>query len=346
MRIFNKLLATLGASMIVVSVGGTAMAQTATDFVPEKGAIDEATKDELKEGWDPALSLGASIALSSNSNVIGQVDGASWTVGLNVLGRLDYREGVHEWRNTGKLNEVFTRTPTIDEWVKTIDILNIESVYYYKFADNFGLYGLFSLDTSIFKGTDVQPGAVAYVNKDTGANITTADRLKLTDAFQPLTLKESIGVFYRPISTKTIEVDIRAGVGALQVFADGALAGADDAATAGVIELVELKSFNQIGGVLGATAVGEIEGGRINYSAHAELFFPFVTSDPVLESDGVTEKGLGDLISYDLGAKVSFKLFEWASLDYEFKALLQPQLLDEWQIQNNLLLTFSFSLIE
>jgi hypothetical protein len=39
-------------------------------------------------------------------------------------------------------------------------------------------------------------------------------------------------------------------------------------------------------------------------------------------------------------------LFEWASLDYELKIMRLPQLVDAWQIQNNLLLTFSYTLID
>jgi len=35
----------------------------------------------------------------------------------------------------------------------------------------------------------------------------------------------------------------------------------------------------------------------------------------------------------------------WASLDYSFKAIREPQLLDKWQVQNNLLLSFAYTLV-
>jgi hypothetical protein len=40
---------------------------------------------------------------------------------------------------------------------------------------------------------------------------------------------------------------------------------------------------------------------------------------------------------------LSFKLVEWASLDYILKTLRQPQLVQDWQVQNMLLLTFGYS---
>ena len=54
---------------------------------------EEVVKDKKPEGWDPALILGASIAVSTNTNFIGQADGNSFTGGLNLLGRLDYLKG-------------------------------------------------------------------------------------------------------------------------------------------------------------------------------------------------------------------------------------------------------------
>ena len=54
-------------------------------------------------------------------------------------------------------------------------------------------------------------------------------------------------------------------------------------------------------------------------------------------------RGAMALTNVEIDATLSFKLVDWASLDYELKALRQPQLLDRFQVQNNLLLTFGLS---
>lgn len=298
----------------------------------------EVVKDTKPQGWDPALVLGASISLSSNSNFVGQADGNSFTGGLNLLGRLDHLQGVVDWRNTLKLNEVFTRTPVIDQFVKTVDQLFFESVLYLRYSEVVGPFASVKLETSILEGRDVRPSAVDYsvdgTTVETGVTST-----RLTDPFQPLQLKEAIGVFASPISKKTIEVDFRAGFGASQTFADGARIVKDDASTATIVELVSLKDVIQAGAVLGVEAKGELEEGRVNYQARAEVMTPFINDD-------AANRDALELTNVDIGAKLGFKLFEWASLNYELKIMRLPQLVDAWQIQNNLLLTFSYTLID
>jgi hypothetical protein len=44
-------------------------------------------------------------------------------------------------------------------------------------------------------------------------------------------------------------------------------------------------------------------------------------------------------MNIDLGGQLSFKLVEWASLDYQIKAVREPQVLDGFQVRNSLLLT-------
>lgn len=319
----------------LTATAGTALSAADPGLLPKE---EEVVKDEKPEGWDPALILGASISVSTNTNFIGQANGNSFTGGLHLLGRLDYLKGVIDWRNVLKIDEVFTQTPVIDEFVKSIDQLAFESVIYYRISPLFGPFASFKLDTSILEGRDVRGAPIDYSE---GGEVLAEDvtSIKLTDGFQPLSLKEAIGFFLRPISKKTVEVDIRGGFGASQNFADGALLVSDDAATADVIELTALADVIQAGAVLEVASKGELEEGRIQYSARAEVMIPFLNDDPL-------ERSATDLTNFDIGAKLGFKLFEWASLSYELKILRLPQLLDAWQIQNNLLLTFSYALID
>jgi len=333
MRNFVQSLA--GAATLLVAFYGPALAAADPGLLPKE---QEVIKDEKPSGWDPALVLGVSIALSANSNFVGQPDGSSTTGGLNLLGRLDFLEGKHDWRNTLKINEVFTRTPIIDDFVKTIDQLYFESVYYLRASEHVGPFASFKLETSILEGRDVRPTKVDYALD--GATIAEKQSsIKLTDGFQPMALKQAIGLFWSPLNTKTIELDFRVGVGASETLADGARIVADDAATATVVELSSLKDVIQAGAVIGVEAKGELEEGRINYTVRGEVMMPFINDDP-------QNRSAPDLTNVDLGAKLGFKLFSWASLDYELKLLRLPQLVDAWQIQNNLLLTFSYALVD
>lgn len=328
-------LSVFGAASLVCVTSGPVLAAADPGLLPTE---TEVVKEEKPQGWDPALVLGASIALSTNSNFIGQPDGNSFTGGLNLLGRLDLLDGFIDWRNTLSINEVFTRTPVIDDFVKTIDLLLFESVLYYRISPIWGPFASFKLETAMLQGRDVRPAAIDYSLDGT---VVAEDQtsIKLTDPFQPLQLKEAVGAFLRPISKKSVEVDIRTGFGASQTFADGARIIADDAATADVIELISLKDVMQAGWVFGVEAKGELEEGRINYATRAEVMMPFINDDPA-------NRGVTDLTNFDINAKLGFKLFEWASLSYELKIMRLPQLLDAWQIQNNLLLTFSYALID
>ena len=330
--------ASAAAAAGVALLGTTAVHAADPALLPKEAEVKKARDDKQPEGWSPFLQLSANLAVAGSSNAIGQPDGHAVTVGLNILGRLDYLMGKWDWRNTLKLNEAFTRTPVVDAFVKSGDQLSLESVLYWNLTDWAGPFASFKLDTSVFPGVDVRASAVDYsVGGTIVANDTTHHRL--AGAFEPLALKQALGAYLRPISTKPIEVRVKAGFGAAETFADDVEVLTDDAATAGVVELGVLKDSIQAGVVVGVEAKGEFDKGRLTYAAHAEVMLPFVNDDPA-------DRDAAELANVDIGAKLGVKLVEWASLDYEVKLVRQPQLLDEWQFQHGLLLTFSYTAID
>lgn len=336
-----RLIAPLAFALLLLPLATTAQAQDDPDYVPE----DTGGTKEFEPGWDIGLTIGANLNLSSNSSVIGQPDGASYTVGGNLQLAFDYfTEGGFEFRNRLGLRETFTRTPVLPEFVRTIDELDFEAITYYHFSTArwVGLFGRFVLRTSIFEGFAVQPEEVDFVITDLNGDTRTqtTDRLKLTDSFSPLTLKESVGGFLRPIDHKWIRLELRSGVGARQTFADDQLTLNDDPDTA-TIEVATLNSFTQIGleNVLMASGTGF--GKRVTYTGTIETLTPFYNSDAQTD-----DRNAFGVTNVEVSAALSFKLVEWASLDYEFRALRQPALLDEFQIQHNLLLTFGYTLLD
>ncbi|NUQ76590.1 MAG: hypothetical protein HUU21_23870, partial [Polyangiaceae bacterium] len=329
------------AASAVASIGLLARAASAdppavqTTYVEKpKGA------DERAQGWAPGLLVGATFNLTNNRSVVGQVDGTNLSAGFVLDGALDFNKGPHELRNTLAAGSGIARTPALEAWVKTRDELAFESIYLYHIVDWFGPFARFAMNTQIFPGSDPRatPTTYAITYTDGSRETITGTRLHLSDPFQPMTLKQSLGVFAQPLNKESILLEARAGLGAQEVLASDVLSLADDAATPDV-EVNELASFNQLGAEAVVEASGAIREKQILYKAGVSVLLPLVYSD-LPEGD---DRNSIDLMNVDIVGALSFKLVEWASLDYQLHMVRQPQLVDAWQIQNNLLFTLSFA---
>ena len=337
-----KLFSTLATLIFATTLcAGSLFADEAKPDYVEDTTIKKAAEAEKKpDGWDFTTTIGSSTAFNDNRDVIGQPEGSSWLIGVNFTGAADMLYGKHEWRNSLGLKLSFARTPIIEEFVKSSDELSFETIYIYRFWQPWlGAFTRFGMQTALLAGKDVRAGDVTYALPD--GTTAVKDRLTMTDAFNPMKLKESAGLVYTPLASDAVSIETRAGFGGRQVFADDQMVLADDKDT-DTIEISALKSYNQLGSELTASMWGKLYGKLVTYKLNAEAMTPFV-HDELLAGD---ERSAIDLTNVELSMKLSFKLISWASLDYEFKAVREPQLLDEWQIQNNLLLTFSYSLID
>lgn len=334
----HRLVVSLFPFAATLLLGATASAQdeeaaVTPEFVPEVDAEEGRTP-----GWSTLLGVGSTVNLSDNRSVIGQTDGANFNFGFNFDGAVDYNHEEHEWRNRLGIKEGLTQTPQVDELVKTTDNIDFETIYLYHVTEWFGPFARFALSTSAFRGHDVRPDITQYdiTTVDGGVTTVNAQRLTLTDPLLPLRLKESVGPFLRPLSRKDLNLEIRTGIGARQTFADDQLAITDDDATEDVIEVTELQDNHQLGWESALEIWGDLQEGKASYRAGVEFLVPFVTSELPPEDD----RNAFELTTIEVNGALSFRLVEWASLDYELKVLKEPLLLDEYQIQNNLLLTF------
>ena len=52
----------------------------------------------------------------------------------------------------------------------------------------------------------------------------------------------------------------------------------------------------------------------------------------------------GEKLNVKINGRIDFHLTDWFALSYELKAVREPQVLNDWQIQNNILMTLSYSL--
>lgn len=329
------------AILITVLAGGLALAQT-PDYVPDK--IDS-TADKKAPGWHPMLKASGTASFSHAKNVVGTDDGSTWNLGLVINGGLDYRSKTgHIWENLLKYQLTYSKTPLFDDFVKSLDNLDFSSTYMYEIPKVpwLGPFASFRALTSLLPGYVVRPVDTGLIVQDKEGvpvgdqtTLTANERYDLTEAFSPTTLRESIGMFARPVQKKHIDFQTRLGLGAWEVFVrDGsAIAGEEN----GVLTIKEMQDSFQMGGELEFTAKGVITDG-VNYGAKAGFMYPFY-HNATTDLEGM------DLLNMEFEASLGVKLTTWASLDYALKAYKYPLIVDDWQITNSLLLTATASIL-
>jgi len=321
-------------------VASPAWAQDTTNYVPA-GEIKQT--ETAPTGLDGALSIAANLALSQNDAVAGQVDGVSLLMGLSILGGVDYLDGPHEWRNTLQLTGAWARTPAVDEFLKTNDLFGVESLYNYFIIDWFGVFGRVAFASSMLPAEDVRSDEHFYSIKRKASatpEVTPKQkRLELASPFQPATLSESLGLFVEPYRSPEVSVSFRAGIGARETFADGVLVIRDDDATLDTIEVEETADVYQGGAEAFLGVSGKLFEKRVTYLIGGAVMFPILNNDD-------QDRSIIDLTYVGANAAMSLALVEWMSVNYQFRAIYDPQLIGDVQIQNNLLLTFKYDFIQ
>lgn len=334
---------------IAVATPRTALADDPAPPTPSKDAGGPATTGKLvvgdagkrPPGWTPGLALGGTLSVLDARDVVGQPSGTTLAVSFAVDADLEFNEGVHEWRSSLKAGLGATRTPAIDEFVKSTDSLAVETTYLAHLHELVGPFGRLGLRTTMLPSLDVRAAAVDYDVKNADGTVTryTGKRLALTDAFQPITFKQTVGAFAQPIRSDDVNVEARLGVGGEETLANGQLALQDDAATPAT-EVVTLSNAYLVGVEAIANAWGALDDDkRISYTVGLDVLVPFAHNDLARGDD---RDGF-DLTGVELRAGLTVRLFDWASLDYKLGVLRQPLIVDSTQVTNTLLLTFGAS---
>jgi hypothetical protein len=287
------------------------------------------------QGWSYNLKLGANLNLVSNKDVVGQLDGATVLVGINLLAGIGYLKGPHEWLNTLVLSEAWSNTPDLP-FVKSGDLFEINSVYNYFLNAFTGPFVRALFQTSILPTERVTVDATTYIRQDTGAFIERGRQFHLSDAFEPLTVLESVGWFLQPVHSERVNAFGRAGLGGRHTWADGARAFDDDKDTPDK-EIKILSDVHQAGLELLVGLDGKELDGRIVYALGASSLLPFINNDD-------ENRSIGKLTRVEFKAALGFGLFSWMSLNYMLKVLRDHQMVEAVQVTNSLLLSFQYSL--
>jgi hypothetical protein len=310
-----------------------------TEIVPDDAAPSE--KATAGGGFDGTLSVAANVNLADNRRVVGQADGLSTLVGLQLIGALNYVHADHELRNALTVSESWARTPTIPHFVKNTDTVEIESLYNYFLTTWFGAFSRLAVNTTLFETQQVTavPTAYAVTRLDGALDSVTTTELTLSDPFQPLSVYESLGVFAEPVASEPFTLTARLGAGARETLTRGALSVGDDDSTVDAVEVRELDDVYQAGAEGFIGFAGSFDDKRLTYDVGGSALLPLINNDD-------QERSPTDLLRLALVAKVTMSFTDWASLNYQFRILDDPQLVDDVQIQNALLLTFQYTLIQ
>lgn len=344
MRKFSvfTLLMTTTYSLFLLSLAkpAPAMAQTSV-WGSDKGVFREPAKADQPPalGWHRSGEAAVNFSLMSSQDVVGQTDGTSQTYGLNLKSSLNHFRQHDEWRNDFSLTESTTKTASIPRFVKSSDELKLSTIYV-RYLENYpkvGPYARAEAAAPLFKGEDVRAEAKTYriTGTDGSSSTQQGTSLRLTDGFLPLATKEAVGFFYKPIKEEKLQVEARLGAAALQIKAAGGYS-VKGVNAAGEVDVHALNDVNQAGLELGLDVKGKFSE-NAGYELALESLTPFIN-----DSKAGDNRDAFRLTNIDGTAKLVSKINEWASMSYDYKLKIQPQLVDRAQQIHMFVLNINF----
>lgn len=323
--------------------GHAALAQTA-DYVPENEALRSSVK---APGLFPKLAFSGTAALSSTSNVVGSNDGSTWNLGSIINGGLNWRHlRGHVVENALSWQLTFTRVSVLERFYKSMDSLDFTSTYMYEIPSVpwLGPYARLRVMTSVFPGYTVKSEDTTVTRLDRAGGAVGAPKIAkarsdidLTDAFAPTTIRESAGLFAKPVENQYFNPVFRAGVGAWQVLTRGGYSITADDTAAATMTIQKMTDSKQAGGEAELNITGKLSE-TTGYKLASGVMYPFWT-------DASPSPSGTDALNSEFSVAVNVKLADWAGLDYTFKAVRYPMIVNDWQISNSLLLSVTAAIL-
>jgi len=339
MRRFSAGIAGLVALIVAISLASPAFAKVVDEKMRSKVLAKKGKPSHSKK-----LTLGATGSANSSDNVVGAANGTTMQIGILLAGEHKYVDGKHAVETAGKIQHARTRTPLLDAFVKSADVFELQSTWMYAMNDSppFGPFARVKAASQVFNSVDVRATKVTVKktavdgtvsSEDVGAEIATPT----TNAFEPLILTETAGLFANPISVKVFTLKAKLGAGAQQIIArDGyTVTGYDkDSKT---VSLKQIETSGQAGGEFELDAAGQLSQ-TVAWAARAAWFMPLYSS-AIQQLEGM------DALQTDIAASISIKLSDWAKLDYVANIKRIPLVVEGWQVQHGLMLTAGFNLL-
>ncbi len=338
--------AAVGSAAFVFTPRATfAQEEEATSVEDIEKSLDE--EEEQKDGWTLTLKLGGNFNLNDSQNVIGSDDGLTIQFGLLLGANARFKKGQHRWNNELVIQHNQTLTPQIDRFVKSFDLFDLRTMYIYKLksVEWLGPYVRFAMQTPLLPGYAVRAEETEVIRFDEDGEteleretIGSGDEISLTGAFEPLQLRESAGLFGDPIDEQEIRLAFQIGFAVQQIIArDGSIISNEDG---NVIETTRIESLNDLGAEAELALRGEIVKDVLNYRFVSNVFWAAVTS-----SDREELQEFENQINLRILAGIGVAITEWMNLEYSLNVIRQPQVLNEFQVQNGLQLLFEYNVL-
>lgn len=322
-----------------------------TDKEAEK-AVREGTQRET--GWYPKLRIGGSAALNYNKDVNGITNGTAFTFGVFIKGALDGIYKNLEWQNKLDIEHQQTKTPNIDSFIKSADLLDFSTLLLFRIpkVEWLGPYARFRLQTSIFpgyytaeddtivrffkSGTDIDDKPLTSIIR--ASEVAAQESIKMSSAFEPILLSEAVGIFMNPYTSDPFTIDIKVGAAGQHLLMRDGYVAFDNDDKDEYYDVIQLKTTHSAG-IEGAIELKGVFVSQVNWSILGGIYYPFAVSD---DQDLSGTK----LIHADVTGKISVKIASWASLDYTLNAKLAPFVTTKWQISNTLLFNMGFDIFQ
>lgn len=349
--------------LVTLCMLGSALPAYAQNAVATDEAKAAVMKGDEKDGWKVTGKVGATFNLNHNDSVVGTEDGLTLQLGGIIGLSAKLRDGRHGWTTTLDLQETQTKTPNLDRFVKSLDQLDLKTMYTYRFEDPewLGIFARATLNTQIFEGSylatertdvyrvefDQDPAAVDPTLPDVEASLSEGEAYTLTHSFEPLTLRQSAGVFAEPVKSTPFNLAVEVGLAGQEIVNSGGSVQATK--TEGVADadgesrtVVVVRELESVVVELGAEAELDVRGKLLDevlgYYLTVNAFFPpFTTSD--------VDRDFVDAINLKIKAGASAAVNDWLKVEYVLTMLRIPATSEELQIQNGLLLSAGFDII-
>ncbi|NJK88961.1 MAG: DUF3078 domain-containing protein [Myxococcales bacterium] len=359
----SRLLFALPCFVLLGSSPARAQDDEAVPVEEVKKGLAAAQAAEEAEGWKITGSLGATFNLGYADQFVGIEDGTSLQLGglLGFVARL--KDGSHRWNNELSFNTQWTRTPQLDRFVKSLDLLELKSTYIYLLQNPpwLGPYVRGALLTSVFPGELVRADdqfQILEQNVD-GDQINLRpsrpgrETVHLTDSFEPLQLRLSTGAYGDPIKSLPFNLEFQVGVGAQAVLLhsggrifveettpDPTPTDPNDNENP-IVTVRDLPSSTIDGGVEAELLIfGELVKDRLRWRAIANLFWAtFGDTADRFEGDFANQ------LNQKYNGELSLSLNKWLEAKYTATLLRQPQVLRKLQTQMGLAVVFTYSIL-
>lgn len=336
----------IASALLAVASTARAQEEEAVPVEDIKKALEGDGEEEQKEGWSVSLRLGGNFNLTNTQNFVGSQDGTTVQIGLLVAADAFLKSGQHHWNNELSIQHNQTLTPQLDRFIKSFDLIDFKSTYIYKLQnpDWLGPFGRFALQTPLlpFDLVRVDP----FIVQDEAGNalsdtVAPGDGFELTGGFEPLQLRQSLGVFGDPIQTQEFNFEFQAGAGIQQILArDGfAIQDEDGSGDPLIITVREIESVVEVGAEAEVRVNGQIVKDVFYYNFLANAFWaPYSSTDRDRDD-------FEDQLNLKIQAAVGVVVTDWLEAEYTLNVLRQPQVLDDFQVQNGFQLVLSYNLL-